>query len=361
MFGQDSGRFRTTDFFGAVLPGFYILLEVGLLALAFPDVAGTVDWGQTLKEMGSLWAPALVLLLLVSYLIGSVFRTWRIRDTDKLCYALFHHSAHESAGETDFPYREALRKSKNAVWNALSQIERDAAFALRKAGQADEDVQREHIPPFGLSLSDPSKDTGPWKKAQGPERGEGERIYNVWKSKLCVGAPSAFVFGEAAEARARFFFGMLWATRWSLRLMFLTAGVLSARAIPARLVLLLGIVLFLWHLGLIRPVGLRSGTSTWRERIRSSVRWWPFWAPFYFEPIATLALFYWVRKAISSGMVVAALLAISSALLFHFLGRKLRYVRIQEVRAVYMNYAAFVIASYPPPPSTGKDEARGMT
>ena len=85
MFGQGSARFRTTDFFGIVLPGAYLVCQVGLLGMLFILPAGSAD--NIASKLGSLWAPLLVLLLFVSYLIGSVFRTWSVDDTDRMCAA----------------------------------------------------------------------------------------------------------------------------------------------------------------------------------------------------------------------------------------------------------------------------------
>jgi|GEM_PF-4804111 hypothetical protein len=255
MFGQGSARFRTTDFFGIVLPGAYLVCQVGLLGMLFILPAGSAD--NIASKLGSLWAPLLVLLLFVSYLIGSVFRTWSVDDTDRMCAALFPDYSDEAEKETEFPYRERLRRGKDAVCMAMSKGDFEFVFRQHPSGKTGdqltveqkEEALRDYLPPFGLARSSserwkyggtvteneqgrpagtPEKfdDVEPWAGEVGLLR-RGTHVHNFWKAILCVNSPSGFEFAEATEARSRFFFGMLWAARWSLRLMFFVSTVLS--------------------------------------------------------------------------------------------------------------------------------------
>jgi hypothetical protein len=70
---------------------------------------------------------------------------------------------------------------------------------------------------------------------------------------------------------------------------------------------------------------------------------------FWFEVIATPGLFFLATKTGGGqrGPIFAIAPTGASAFLLLFLGRKLRRVRAQEMRAVYLNHTAFVLASYP--------------
>ena len=160
MFGQGSGRFRTTDFFGIVLPGFFLVLQFGSLIIACEHPRRTLDW--IASHMGTLWAPSLVLLLFVSYLIGSVFRTWAIEDTDHLCGALFPASSEDPQRETAFPYRERLRRGKDAVCSSLSQEELKSLIGRRKPNETEEQALLRYLPPYGLARSEAAQ-KGEWR------------------------------------------------------------------------------------------------------------------------------------------------------------------------------------------------------
>jgi hypothetical protein len=258
MFGQGSARFRTTDFFGIVLPGAYLVCELALVVLLF--VGPNFDI-EDAKNLGSLWAPILVLLLFVSYLIGSVFRTWTVDDTDDKFAALFPEYSDEVPGETAFPYRERLKRGKDAVCLAMSPGDFEVVFrqyARAKTKNLDqlsptdkETALRDYLPPFGLARSpreqgkfggEPEQPGGwpvlkPSLKHAEPWVDDitilhrGNHIFNFWKAVLCVNSASGFEFAEACEARTRFFFGMLYAARWSLRIMCVAAAALFIRLI----------------------------------------------------------------------------------------------------------------------------------
>jgi hypothetical protein len=216
--------------------GVFVVLQFALFVLIFPTIAGADGWDIALKRLGELWAPVLVLLLFVSYVIGSIFRAKRMNETDVLCYGLFHELSSDRSGSLAtryFPYVESLRKFKSAL--LLDLVDQRAV----------------DIPPSGLSANggkaaatgsaEPSvkqeEDRPPWNQAG--DKGAmalAERIYGSWKAKLCVANPPAFEFAQAFEARTRFFAGMLWAARWSITLMCLSAMVLWLKA-PLRILL----------------------------------------------------------------------------------------------------------------------------
>jgi hypothetical protein len=375
MFGQGSARFRTTDFFGIVLPGFFLLLQIALLIGVFQDwfvqISGNAD------AIGKVWAPSLVLVLFVSYIIGSVFRTWAIDDTDALCAALFPGSLDYRRTDPVFPYRERLRWCKDVVCMSLSMYELARIFHLGTKGGSKEAALRDYVPPFGLARSEEeqkkapwSKEPGwvsvtdqePWKHADAPDWRDGLLIYNSWKATLCVNTPSGFEFAEASEARTRFFFGMLWAARWSLRLMAFTASVLWAREASwswhVYLVVLVGLALVaLEMLRPLRPAG-KWLVKHKLGRMKSGGGWLAksaFWAAIIIELGLTPLFFFWAEDSACvsvGGLIVIGLLVIVATLLFVFLATKLRQVRAREMRAVYFNYVAFVLASYATAPST---------
>jgi hypothetical protein len=210
---------------------------------------------------------------------------------------------------------------------------------------SDKEALRDNVPPFGLSCDEPAEDIEPWQGDKSADWEEGERMYGFWKAKLCVGASAAFEYAQAAEARTRFFFGMLWAARWSLRLMFFAAAILWTRGDPRRAGIVLGIAFVLAFLGTRRPTP-RAG------RLGSAFVRFAFWFPVVFEVLATADLFLRARAEHLADpratdlreLVLPGLLLVSSAILFLFLGTKLRRVRAQELRAVYLNYVALVLS-----------------
>jgi Ca2+/Na+ antiporter len=69
------------------------------------------------------------------------------------------------------------------------------------------------------------------------------------------------------------------------------------------------------------------------------------------EVLLTPAFFIWTMAQKYADIpqrrvVLLLLLASSATLLFIFLARRLRRVRAREMRAVYLNYVALVLASY---------------
>jgi len=403
MFGQGSGRIRTTDFFGIVLPGFFLVLQISLLAVLAQHPKQSLHWIAT--SLGNLWAPSLVLVLFVSYLIGSIFRTWAIEDTDGLCRTLFPASAEDPKEETNFPYRERLRRGKDVVCASLSLQELKSVTDLRQEGETEEHALLRYLPPFGLArsvdaqkaewrFSPPSHflhDDEPWFDAVKSSR-IGERIYNYWKGRLCVGSQSGFEYGEASEARTRFFFGMLWAARWSLRLMLLTALALWIRAglvawsakssttlgSPSyqRISIVVFFVVGTFAAELLRPVRA-SGGWKWLRNTRAG-RWAiderrarrAFFAPFLVEIGLTPVLCCWIQSSAdlirNIGLFVVILfMGTWSAALFVFLASRFRRVRAREMRAVYLNYVAMVLESYRVSKSgagggTGNGSAKGQ-
>jgi hypothetical protein len=383
MFGQGSTRFRTTDFFGIVLPGAYLVCELGLLVVLFVGPSITINEA---KDLGSLWAPILVLLLFVSYLIGSVFRTWTVDDTDNKFATLFPDQSDELLGETAFPYRERLRRGKDAACLAMSRGDFEAVFRQYTrtceeeclSPKEKEEALRDYLPPFGLARSRREQgkfagesrysfgflpDVEPWvDDIKVPHRGND--IHNFWKAVLCVNTASGFEFAEATEARTRFFFGMLCAARWSLRVLFFTAAALSiwlgnfnslveAFLKPSIIILAL-VVVWLERWGHLRsqtarPLESKPSEANPRWKVFRSQMW--FWVPLSAEVLLTPLLlastgFWSCTVALLGRILLLFLLAISTALLFHFLARRLRRVRAREMGTVHVNHVELVLASY---------------
>ena len=282
MFGQSSARIRSSEFFGAILPGFYFLLQIGLigvlLALEYDPIAEAyvfvsapdVTWTNLATILQQVWAPLLVLLLFLCYLVGTVFRTAVASDTDSLCYELFHANESKRFGSRStstrhFMYVESLRGNKLAVSDALVtpptnydgvRERQDAPARPSDTPPSSNPTRRDteintwmwanattQIPPWGLGLDDDdhaADNRGIWstqyrssdivqredrKKALPNDAAAGawrtERLFGYWKSVLCLEAPAAFERAQFFEARTRFFTGMIWAARRSITAMLL--------------------------------------------------------------------------------------------------------------------------------------------
>jgi hypothetical protein len=379
MFAQGSTRIRTTEFFGVVLPGFYLVMQLSLLVLAFPGISGLIDWSEVPKSLEKIWAPALVILLFVSYLIGSVFRATSVKDTDDFCYDLYH--AHRSGDmrsyETEryFPYVESLRGIKNAIIEALSREDRSRlSIGDMPNGSNLRDGPSDAIPPFGLANVSSSGDKAPWDGGENRDWRKCLSIFDFWKARLCIENSSGFEFAQAAEARTRFFAGIIWAARWGLTLMFFVAAFLVFCGSPGikKIVSFWKVELpFESWLGVCVIIFVWLALSGWgwktQRNLKKTVREaskkdstqsldfdklsrpWRYleWSRVALEVFGTPALFWAATKDSvqwpPNRLFAAFALTSLSAFLFWFLGKRLRQVRASEVRGVYLNYCALVL------------------
>jgi hypothetical protein len=166
------GRF---DVFAILGPGLLLVSVIILFMSAWihPMVSATDTLRELSENFEKHWSWSVVLLFL-SYLIGSFLRAVPVKLTDRFCARAFGSVARD-------PYDRKLYKMDFPYLAMLS----DQLVALQAHG-------------IGTGTKLPEKFA--------------HTIYNFWKLRLCLRAAPAFAHAQELEARVRLFAGMIWAS-----------------------------------------------------------------------------------------------------------------------------------------------------
>ena len=166
------GKFRTSDFFALLPPGFYIfIVTYSCFAVTSNDAAPPGSLGDIFVSLSDLLheKPVLVVFVLFScYLFGSIFRALPVYWAERTVPPF----------TAQFPYPDILKE----VVSTLNS----------NAGAAKHDPTKMPDVTAGVPM----------------------HVFNFWKDTLCVKSPEGFVYFETFETRVRLFAGMIWAA-WS--------------------------------------------------------------------------------------------------------------------------------------------------
>lgn len=183
-------RFGRINFFGILLPGFYMLVSITVAVLACSSDATT--WGRQTSSWADAefmaWPMLTLLALFASYLLGNIPRAFVVGPTDALCNwpcRLLRKLAKATGIRLDswktvvrnavsFPYLPVLRRSRDD----LEKFEPQAAKIVSLAAEDNP----------GTVV-----------------------VFDYWKHILAMHAPAAVAIAELHEGRVRFFVGMFWA------------------------------------------------------------------------------------------------------------------------------------------------------
>jgi len=158
-------RINKIDFLAVLPPGCYSVMMITFLFVVPSDSKSITEVikpiADSLKANPVYW----VFLLFSAYLIGSIFRTLRVKWAERLYPRQFR---------SNFPCKDVLK-------DALAKLSGSLAVKL--------DVSKLPDLTGGLSNDD----------------------FNYWKDMLCIDSEHGFHYHETFEARSRFSAGMVWA------------------------------------------------------------------------------------------------------------------------------------------------------
>ncbi len=166
-----------SDFFEILIPGFFVLVIILSVGLAFtqtkPGVSFTEITTPIIDLLKDNWVLSLITFIMV-YLIGNLIRSIRVSVADrinkKIYYKITKNPIDKLVYESSFPYPLYLEHLKKQ----LMESELISDFPLPK---------KENLYP----------------------------AYNFWKMAICSESPDAFNYIQEFESRVRLFSGMFWA------------------------------------------------------------------------------------------------------------------------------------------------------
>lgn len=185
------GKLSRLEFLAVLTPGFYILC-IFLFIIFAVTTEKPISIINQLKEFPNVfWVPLTLLLLLTSYVFGSIPRAFSVTMTDNFCCKIFYTkkrvkkllSGYKKELRRElFPYPRALRHQLKALAKAKILKNRTKNPNRRKIRLPDDND------PNGIAL------------------------FDYWKDVLLMRAPDTSPLIESLEARSRFFVGMFWAS-----------------------------------------------------------------------------------------------------------------------------------------------------
>jgi hypothetical protein len=184
-------RFRPVDFFGALLPGVYLLLSTLYICVCVSALHVNDVWNWLRGFIASQTnISGLLFVLIISYLLGTIIQAFPVHLTDKLCAWLYIRFRRDGLDPEKFPdmlYRER--------------------FPYPSCLQRTQDILEEYMP----QASGGEDTVSILRKSE-------RYIVNVdyWKMVLCMREPNAYAETQALEARVRLFVGMFWANTLSI-------------------------------------------------------------------------------------------------------------------------------------------------
>lgn len=202
-------RMGRVDILGSLLPGSYIIcnLTVAILAMIEKSADGSpLDRiGTALSKIES-W-PAAVLVVLSSYILGTIPRGFPAGVTDRLFERWWKWSAKRmGAGwkreicDNKFPYAPALYLHLKSI--------------MKMDSRTDEETE--------LVVADRLR----FLKLPQKMQGVGTPTFDYWKTVLNQRSPNAFALAQVLEGRVRMFVGMFWASCASIAIHVTTMTVL---------------------------------------------------------------------------------------------------------------------------------------
>jgi hypothetical protein len=176
-------RVNTVDFFGVLVPGVYVAANLSLLGFAFVDPNITTDpaWSIINNAVVNVELNKLLLLLLISYLLGSTARALPVNTVDRVSgwvnsTIIPRKKARRQAYAENFPYLNLLE-------GIFTDLNKNNSFTISNRPKAE---------PTPMAA------------------------FNYWKAVIAKESPNLVAQIRAAEARVRMFAGIVWATAFSL-------------------------------------------------------------------------------------------------------------------------------------------------
>ena len=194
---QFLSRIGRVDFIGIIPAGLYILFVLIVAAIAV-----TADTGADVRpiitpEQGLEHWYAIVVVLLLAYLLGSIPRAFPVDRTDGICCRVFWKSRCCRTLRKNTASRR--RSSPSYFWGLrviagtfpYHSVLRATLHVLSRHGAIPGNLQMPVIPERNL----PGAVT----------------LFDFWKVTVCARSPDAFSFIQSLEGRVRLFVGIIWA------------------------------------------------------------------------------------------------------------------------------------------------------
>lgn len=174
-------RVTSLDFFGVVIPGLYLTCIISLFGFLFLDdvTPEKSPWKVINDSVASVTVAGGMLMLFVSYLLGSISRAFPVKWPDALCGFIRRDR------QWPWPFR-SRPEIYNAEYPYPKSLERQFV-ALGEHNRFDVRCDPTDEPDSHVSI-------------------------NFWKVEVCEESAPLFLEVSRAEARTRMFAGMFWAT-----------------------------------------------------------------------------------------------------------------------------------------------------
>lgn len=363
-------RIGKVDFFGALIPGSYALLSIVLaLTAVLGEESPREVWKYLESWKGSTAVVALlgVLLLVASYLVGSVLRVIRIDAIDAVAFRFIRWISgwflpRPENGDATCCRCDEVRRSAERLLphSAITDMDgypvcseccrgrRNTVIRRRDERRTWHELLFQSRFPYWNALRVNYRKLKEYKtcvpKVTLPSNDapHGMAVFDYWKMVLCTEAPEAFAYTQSLEARVRMFAGMIWAGLLGL---VCASFILCFPHNGSRLLLdymVFGSLIILWAVScvlgrvLAAARGVRLDTTSFLRRwlMRSLMS---LLLGIQFVPLFFIFTQYSTDNPWHS--LAWGLLAISLAFVW-ILGSRLRHVRGEEANQLFLAYLA---------------------